>query len=182
MAAAMDLASVDGLHALSIGGLASAVSMSKGGIVALFGTKEQLQLATIEAATVVFRSTVIAPALSLKNRARLLALVDNWIEYSRNRVFLGGCFFMAVRAEFASEPGAVREAITAQLDSWDGFLRRSIDHAVAAGELPIDSDSDQLVFELTAMLSAANAASLLHGGSGPYQRARTAISRVLGAG
>jgi AcrR family transcriptional regulator len=181
MRIAVNLASVDGLEGLTIGSLASEASLSKGGVVALFGSKEQLQLATVAAAREIFTSTVVTPALEVpRGRARLEALLQNWLEYSESRVFTGGCFFSAVSSELGSRPGPVRDAIADAQRDWHAFLTGAIERAVAAGELDAATDAAQLTFELTSLLDGANAMSLLFDSSEPYTRARTTIARLLG--
>lgn len=182
MARAVNLATVEGLEGLSIGALAAETSMSKGGIVALFGSKEQLQLATVEAAREVFTDTVIRPALEApRGLARLRTLIDAWLDYSESRVFEGGCFFAAATAEVGSKPGPVRDAVAAAIRQWRDFVAEAARRAIDAGELPADTDAEQLAFELTAMLDAANAASLLGTTAAPYARARAAVARLLAA-
>ena len=181
MRLAVDLASVGGLEGLTIGSLATEASLSKGGVVALFGSKEQLQLATVAAAREIFTSTVVVPALEVpRGRARLVALLELWLSYSESRVFAGGCFFAAVSAELGSKPGPVRDAIADAQRDWHGFLRGAIERAVSAGELDPSTDADQLRFELTSLLDGANSMSLLFDSNEPYARARTTIARLLG--
>lgn len=181
MRIAVDLASVDGLEGLTIGSLATEASMSKGGVVALFGSKEQLQLATVAAAAEIFTAAVITPALAVpRGRARLEALMSGWLEYSEHRVFAGGCFFAAVSAEVGSRPGAVRDAVADQQRQWHEFLQGAIERAVAAHELSPTTDAAQLTFELTSLLDGANSMSLLFDSVEPYARARTTIARLLG--
>jgi AcrR family transcriptional regulator len=180
MRSAVDLASVGGLDGLSIGGLASAVSMSKSGIAGLFGTKQDLQLATIAAAAEIFREHAIVPALTAPaGLQRLRAFVDAWIDYSESRVFTGGCFFAAAAAEYRARPGVFRDAVVAQMRRWHQFLAEAVKRAMATGELPADTDPEQLAFEITALLDAANDASLLYESAEPYARARTAIDSLL---
>src|SRR3954468_38886 len=180
MAVAVDLASVDGLDGLSIGALASRSGMSKGGVVALFGSKEQLQLATVDAAIEVFHEHVLAPALAEKGGlARLRVLTDSWLRYSQSRVFSGGCFFAAASAELGSPPGVVRDAIAKAMTDWQAFVRRTVERALDRGELAADTDAGQLSFEITSLLDGANDLSLLFGSDEPYARARTAIHRLL---
>jgi AcrR family transcriptional regulator len=103
--AAVDLASVEGLDGLTIGRLASALGMSKSGLFAHFGSKEELQLATIEAASEIYIREVIAPARDAeRGLPRLVALMDHWLDYLRREVFKGGCFFDAARSEYDSRP------------------------------------------------------------------------------
>jgi AcrR family transcriptional regulator len=180
MAVAVDLATVSGLDSLSIGGLASAVSMSKGGIAGLFGSKEDLQLATVAAAADIFQRTVIAPALTAPaGLPRLRALIEAWLDYSESRVFPGGCFFAAATAEYRSRPGAVRDAVAANLLRWRTFLAEAITRAVATGDLDTDTDATQLAFEISAMLDAANDSSLMFDSPEPYARARRAVDALL---
>jgi AcrR family transcriptional regulator len=177
---AMDAASTDGLEAVTIGRLAAAAQLSKSGVVALFGSKEQLQLAAIASAREIFIARVIAPALAVPGgRDRVDALLENWIAYSESRVFAGGCFFAAATAEFASRPGAVRDAIAEQLEQWNDTLARVLRRAMERGELSQGADVDQLVFEIRALLDAANSDSLLFGSSAPYARARAGLRRLL---
>ncbi len=180
MAVAVDLASVNGLDGLSIGGLATAVDRSKAGIAGLFGSKEELQLATVAAAAEIFQRTVIAPALTAPaGLTRLRALVDAWLAYSEGRVFAGGCFFAAATAEYRSRPGAVRDAVAARMTRWHEFLAEAVTRSVATGELAADTDATQVAFEISALLDAANDASLLFDTPAPYARARTAIDALL---
>jgi AcrR family transcriptional regulator len=180
MAVAVDLASVDGLDGLSIGALAARSGMSKGGVVALFGSKEQLQLATIDAAIEVFHEHVVAPALAEKGGlARLRVLTDAWLRYSQSRVFAGGCFFAAASAELGSRPGTVRDAIAQAMTDWQAFMRRTVVRALERGDLAADTDAAQLSFEITSLLDGANDLSILFGSDEPYARARTAIDRLL---
>jgi AcrR family transcriptional regulator len=177
---AMDAASTEGLEAVTIGRLATAAHLSKSGVVALFGSKEQLQLAAIVAAREIFIARVIAPALTVAGgRDRVDALLENWITYSESRVFAGGCFFAAATAEFASRPGTVRDAVAEQLRQWNETLGRVLTRAIDAGELSPSADVDQLVFEIRALLDAANSDSLLFGSSAPYARARAGLRRLL---
>ncbi|MBP2437038.1 TetR/AcrR family transcriptional regulator [Microbacterium amylolyticum] len=180
LAVAMQRASTDGLTGVSIAQLAAETSTSKSGVAALFGSKEQLQLAVVAEAKRTFIDVVVKPARSApRGIRRLRALVRTWIDYSSGRTFAGGCFFLAVSAEFAAHPGPVRDAITEAMDLWRSYLEISIARAMEDGDLPRLDDATQLVFELEAMLSHANAASVLHGGDVPYHRAERAISERL---
>lgn len=182
---AVDIASVDGLAGLTIGRLADATGHSKSGVATLFGSKEQLQLAAVAAASEIFVENVIAPARADTGRGldRVCALVGRWISYSERRVFSGGCFFSAVGAEFDAKPGAVRDAIVSAYAQWEDYLTASIEHARVAGELPGLDDARQLAFEIDAYLEAANRRSLMSDTSEPYERAARAVrGRLLGLG
>src|SRR5215471_17440185 len=116
---AVDIASAEGLEGLSIGRLASELQMSKTGIFAHFGSKEQLQLATVDVAKQVFVEQIVQPALKhARGKVRLVAMLENWIGYVERIVFRGGCFFAAASAEFDSRPGAVRDVIANLTKAW----------------------------------------------------------------
>lgn len=182
LAVAADLASVDGLDGLTLGGLAATTSLSKAGIAGLFGSKQDLQLAVVASAAETFRDHVVAPALSAPpGLPRLSALVDGFLRYSETRVFTGGCFFAAVTAEYRAKPGPVRDAIAAHLRTWAEFVAGAVTRAVEAGDLAEATDAAQVAYELTALLDAANNASLLHGSVEPYVRTRRAIAELLAA-
>lgn len=177
---AADIASQDGLEGLSIGRLATDLGMSKSGLFGYFGSKEELQLATIRTATGVYVDEVVQPALTVPpGLGRVRRLCENWLGYSQRRVFPGGCFFFAVTAEFDARPGRVRNAIAEVGLEWARFVARAIDDARQLGEIADDTDADQLAFELIAFLEAANVTSLLHDDANAYERARTAIRKHL---
>ena len=184
LAAAVDLASVEGLDQLSIGRIAEAASVSKSGVATLFGSKERLQLATVEAARERFVETVLTPARELpRGLGRVLALVDRWIAYSRDRVFPGGCFFAEAAADFDAKPGDVRDAINRALENWEGYLAASLAHARDLGDLPALDDPAQLAFEFSALLDLANRDSVMRGTNASYRRARAGVaSRLRAAG
>ncbi|WP_344371583.1 TetR/AcrR family transcriptional regulator [Agromyces tropicus] len=182
LTAAVDLASVEGLDQLSIGRIADAAAVSKSGVATLFGSKERLQLATVEAARERFVETVITPARELpRGLGRVLALVDGWIAYSRDRVFPGGCFFAEAAADFDAKPGEVRDAIEHALDQWNGYLAVSLGYARDRGELADLDDPEQLAFEFSALLDLANRNSVMRDTSAPYARARAGIAARLRA-
>ena len=179
---AADIASQDGLEGLSIGRLATDLGVSKSGLFCYFGSKEELQLATIRTAIAVYLDEVIQPALTVPpGLGRVRRLCETWLSYSQRRVFPGGCFFFAVTAEFDARPGRVRDAVAAASLDWSRLVARTIDDARQLGELADDTDADQLAFELIAFMETANATSLLHDDSTAYERARTAIRQRLDA-
>ncbi|MEV0201174.1 TetR/AcrR family transcriptional regulator [Nonomuraea sp. NPDC050691] len=179
---AADIASQDGLEGLSIGRLATDLGVSKSGLFGYFGSKEELQLATIRVAKEVYVAEVIQPALTVPpGVGRLRRLCENWLSYSERRVFPGGCFFFAVTAEFDARPGRVRDAVAAAGLDWSRFVARTADDARQLGELDGDTDAGQLAFELIAFMETANAVSLLHDDPKAYERARTAIRGRLDA-
>ncbi len=178
---AVQIASTDGLAELSLGRLASEVGVSKSGIFTLFGSKQSLQLATIEAARAVFVEHVVGPAREVPDGLdRLRALCSLWLDYSRARVFAGGCFFSAVTAEFDSRTGPVRAAVVDSYAAWSRHVRSIAARAVDSGDMVEGTDIDQLEFELTSLLEMANTLSLLHGDDAVYERALVAVEDRLG--
>jgi AcrR family transcriptional regulator len=177
---AMDIASAEGLEGLSIGRLASELEMSKTGIFAHFGSKEALQIATVEAAKEVFLKEVVQPALaSPRGVARLNAMMNSWLGYVERIVFRGGCFFAAASAEFDSRPGHVHDQIAALTKSWLRAIEEEIIFAQSAGEILAPVDAIQLAFELHAYVQEANWAFKLFSDTSVFMRARHAIASRL---
>ncbi|MFE7503961.1 TetR/AcrR family transcriptional regulator [Promicromonospora sp. NPDC057488] len=179
---AVQEASVRGLDALSFGTLAEAVPVNKSGIAGLFGSKEKLQLAALERAVEIYTEHVIVPARSAdRGLARLWALVLAWTEYSRSRVFQGGCFFRTVEVEFDMRDGAVHDAVVAAQQSWESYLVHHARLALEQGELAPGTDPEQVTFEINALLNAANDRSLLLRDDAVYRRALEAARSLLAA-
>src|SRR4051794_23483032 len=146
---AVDLASVEGLDGVTIGRLAEELSISKSGLFAHFGSKEALQLSTIRAARAIFAQTVVVPAMAKPaGMARLRALLEGWIDYSRGREFPGGCFFARATHEYASRPGAVRDALAEVDQEWLRLIATAVDEARELGEVRSEVDARQLAYEL----------------------------------
>lgn len=180
LAEAVDLATTWGLEGLSIGRLAEEVGASKSGVVALFGSKLDLQLATIAAAREIFISNVIEPVLRQpRGTKRLWALCQIWLRYSRTRIFTGGCFFRATAAEVTSQSGPLRDTLLTIDEEWIAFVERCV--LLAADELPQLDNPKVLSFELIALMDAANRGSLLHGNDEPYRLAEISMRRLLTA-
>ena len=180
---AVQLATVEGIDGITIGRLASELGMSKSGLFAHFGSKEELQLATIDAAREIFVDTIIAPAREAeRGLPRLEALMDNWLEYMRREVFKGGCFFDAVRGEYNSRPpGPVRDAVWADFASWSEILANRVKAAQAAGHLDPEADPEQVAYELDALGGAANVRFQLDRDEAWFDRARASIRARLEA-
>jgi AcrR family transcriptional regulator len=174
------LATIDGLEGLTIGHLALATDMSKSGLYAHFGSKLDLQLATIERARQTFVVEVLRPALQApKGIERLLAACEAFISHVERRVFPGGCFFSAAAVDVGSRPGPVHDAILAQRLDWLVILERLAAEATELGELEPDADPAQLAFELQALLVAANTSFILQGERVVFERALVAIRERL---
>ncbi|MGW7364744.1 TetR/AcrR family transcriptional regulator [Streptomyces sp. NPDC054841] len=178
----MNIASVEGLAGLSLGRIATELNLSKSGVFALFGSKEELQLATVRAAVAVYVGRVVAPVRALPpGPGRVWALCRNWLAYSADRVFDGGCFFCGVSAEFDARSGPLHDAIAKARKDWVAYVQRTLDAARKAGGLVAEVDVPQLAFEIIALLEAANAQSVLHDDSSAYDRAAQGVLRLLRA-
>jgi AcrR family transcriptional regulator len=176
---AAQLATVEGLAGLSIARLADAVGMSKSGLFAHFGSKEELQLATIDAAGVIFDEYVVAPAGTVRGLARVRALAERFLAHVEENVFPGGCFFASVIAEMDTHPGPVRDRAIAVVDEWWRHLVEAMRDAQERGELDPAEDPEQLAFDLNAYLLLANAQFVARQSSAPLELARRAIDRRL---
>jgi AcrR family transcriptional regulator len=175
---AVDIASVDGLEGLSIGRLASELGISKSGLFAHFGSKEELQLATIRAARRIYADAVVTPALAVEpGFGRVWALSRSWLDYSRRRVFPGGCFFQRVSHEYGARRGAVHYALAGLHREWMDLIESVVREAIERREL--DVDPAQLAFDLNAYFEAANLASILHDDDTAYVQAGQSIRNRL---
>ena len=172
---AVDLASLEGLEGLTIGGLASTLRISKSGLFAHFGSKEDLQCAVVDEARDVFVEKVVRPAFKFRGLARLRALCQNWLLYGKEKVFPGGCFFSAASLEFDDRPGRVRDQIVELMKKWLGNLEEAARDAQSAGEIRKDVDVRQLAFEIQALAMGANWSSRLFRDPGAFRSAITAI-------
>jgi AcrR family transcriptional regulator len=180
--AAVDRASVDGLEGLTIGGLAGEVEMRKSSVFSLFGSKEGLQRATLEAAIQQFRDEVWDPvAAEPPGLTRLLALCDSWLSYHEREVLPGGCFITTATVEFDARPGPLRDAVAETVKRWLGALEREAGLAIEAGELPPGTDPADIAFELNALAAAASYGFQLSRDPEVFERARRSMRRALGA-
>jgi AcrR family transcriptional regulator len=179
--AAARLATVDGLDRLSIGDLAAEIGMSKSGLYAHFRSKEELQLATIDAAEAIFDDVVVGPSATARpGIPTVLALADAFLDHLRRGVFPGGCFFACASAEMQARPGAVKERIAAFDRRWKGRFVEHLRIAQTAGDLPADQDVEQLFFELDAYLLYAHAAFAFRADPTVLDRAGDAVRGRLG--
>ena len=178
---AAELATVEGLDGVSIGRLAEATGVPKSSVHALFGSKEELQLATINAARGSFVAEVVTPAFEAAEpgRERLLALCEGFLSYVERRVFPGGCFFVAASAEVGARPGRVHDDVARVQQQWRDLLDAEARIASERGELPSGTDPAQLAFELGVILAGTNIVSVLHDDNGVIARARAAIRSRL---
>jgi AcrR family transcriptional regulator len=173
---AVNLASVEGLEGVTIGRLADELKMSKSGLFAHFGSKEELQLATVEMARHIFVDYVIRPALSEpEGMPRLWALCDNWLAHVEKRIFTGGCFFTAASFEFDSRPGPVRDRIVEAMRSWLSKLDQAIEGGQKAGHIRKNVNPAQFAFEIYSLAIGAHWGFQLLGDTKALRNVRSAI-------
>jgi AcrR family transcriptional regulator len=170
---AVDLASAEGLEGLTIGRLATDLDMSKSGLFAHFGSKQELQLATVDAAAQRFRRAVIDPAAGAPDgAARLRAMANAYLAHLDAGAYSGGCFWASTTAEYDDRPGPVRDAIAAAMDAWLGELERQ-------AEIAGLEDPGRIAFELYAVVMGANSRYRLSGDRRAFGYARETIERLL---
>jgi AcrR family transcriptional regulator len=170
---AVDLASAEGLEALSIGRLAAELEMSKSGLFAHFGSKQELQLAIVEAAAWRFREAVVDPVAEVPDGGeRLRAMTSAYVSHLESNCYSGGCFWAATSTEFDDRPGPVRDAIAGSLDAWLGELERQ---ARLAGS----AEPERLAFELYALVMGANSRFRLSGDRRVFAYARESAEALL---
>jgi AcrR family transcriptional regulator len=177
--AALALASQMGLEGLSIGALAEVTQMSKSGVFAHFGSREELQISVIREYHARFEEEVFFPALKVpRGLPRLRALFENWIR--RVSVELeAGCIYISGAVEFDDRPGPVRDALAEMVQSWHSALKRAIDLAVHSGHLRADTDPDQMLFEIHGLILALHHDARFLRQPGVLDRARAGFERVL---
>jgi AcrR family transcriptional regulator len=176
---AVDLASLEGLEGLTIGRLASTLRISKSGLFAHFGSKEDLQCAVVDEARDIFVESVVRPAFNFRGLQRLRVLCENWLSYGKARVFPGGCFFSAASLEFDDRPGRVRDQIVELMKKWLGHLEQAARDAQSAGEIRKEVDVQQLAFEIQALAMGANWSSRLFRSQDAFRAASAAISQRI---
>ncbi|WP_117001040.1 TetR/AcrR family transcriptional regulator [Desertimonas flava] len=175
---AVALASVDGFDGLTFGSVAASTGVGKPALQTLFGSKETLQLAVLDAATTVWTTTVLRPASAEPDGLpQLRTLLARWIDYLPT--FRGGCPFIAGASELDGRHGPVREALAAAIRGGEDLVRRQAALAIRLGELAADTDPDQVAYELHAVLLKANHDLQLFGDPSALDRARAAAEAVI---
>jgi AcrR family transcriptional regulator len=176
---AYDIARCSGVEGLSIGPLAAAVGMSKSGVFAHFGSREDLQLAVLEEAALRFGNQVLVPALSQpRGLPRLRAIMSNWFEWVRGST--GGCVLMGSVSEYDDRPGMLRDQVVHNERRWRTELQRAVQIAIDCGHL-VDGDVDQYVFELYAIPLAAHHEAGLFGYDTARRHGDAAVERWIAA-
>ncbi|MBT8339520.1 MAG: TetR/AcrR family transcriptional regulator [Desulfatitalea sp.] len=176
--AGLAMASQLGLEAVSIGGLAKAVNMSKSGLFAHFKSKENLQCDIMHFAGELFSSSVIIPALEAEaGIPRIQTLVDNWIRWTSK--LTGGCIFVQASQDLKDRPGIVRDNLLRQQEAWIDSLRRIGESAVQVGAFRKDTDPDQFAFELYSLLLGFHLYHTLLRNEDIPQRQQTALEALI---
>jgi AcrR family transcriptional regulator len=179
--AAASLATTDGLEGLSIGNLAAATGMSKSGLYAHFGTKQELQLATVDEAERILTHEVIQPALAAPGGlGQLAAACEAYFSYVQRRVFPGGCFFAATALEMGTRPGPVKDRVAAITSGFTALLASFAATAIGQHELPAREDPGLLAFELHAILLGADTKFILNDDPAVLDLGRQVIRHRLG--
>jgi AcrR family transcriptional regulator len=179
---AAKLATVEGIGGLSIGRLADAVGMSKSGLFAHFGSKEELQLATVETATVLFNEQVIEPASHAPTGLeRLRQLVDYYLQHIESGIYPGGCFFASVATETNTQVGPVRDRVVEIMDGWIALLASAVRDAQAEGAIDPSEDAAQVGYEIEAYLLLTNLQFAISHDPEALDRARRALEHRIRA-
>ncbi len=176
---ALSLASQMGLEGLSIGALAEVAHMSKSGVFAHFGSREELQIAVIREYHRRFEEEVFFPAMrEPRGVPRLRALFERWLRRVSVEVD-SGCIYISGAVEFDDRPGPVRDALVSMVRAWHDALQRAIRIAIDDGQLKADTDAQQMLFEMHGLILALHHDARLMRTPGAPQRARLAFERVV---
>lgn len=174
------LASCIGVGSLTIGSLAERTRMSKSGLFAHFGSKEELQLAVLRESQARFADVVLRPAMrEPRGLPRLRAIMLNWMDWTRAANLPGGCVINAAAAEFDDQPGPLRDEVRNALFSLREFLRDAIAKTVAEGHLRTDTDVDQFAFELSGIYQAVQQSRRMLNDPDAARRAMAAFERLV---
>jgi AcrR family transcriptional regulator len=177
--AALTLASHMGLEGLSIGALAEVTDMSKSGVFAHFGSREELQISVVREYHARFEEEVFFPALKeARGLPRLRALFERWLRRVSAEID-SGCIYISGAVEFDDRPGPVRDALVTMVRTWQQALERAIRAAVTEGHLRADTDAQQVLFELHGLVLALHHDARFLQSPGAVERARAAFERLL---
>jgi AcrR family transcriptional regulator len=180
--AALAQASESGFESLTIGSLAERAGLSKSGLFAHFGSREELQVAAIEAAAARFTETVFLPALKARRGLpRLRALFDHWLDWAARSGLTHGCPMQAAAVEFDDRPGAVRDAVLEHFARLERELARAVELAVGEHHLRADLDVGQFVFDMMGIIFSYQHSTRLLKVADAESRARAALERLIAA-
>ena len=179
---ALRQASRSGFEALTIGSLAETTGLSKSGLFAHFGSKEELQIATLDEAVRRYIECVFVPAVKHpRGLARLRALFENWLVWTDRTDLPGSCPIQTASVEFDNQPGAVRDAVVQQQRRLEAEITTTVQMTIDNGQFAAASDARQFTFELLGILLVFYQARHLLGDKGAAKRARTAFERLVSA-
>jgi len=177
--AALALASHMGLEGLSIGALAEVTQMSKSGVFAHFGSREELQISVVREYHAKFEEEVFQPSMKAgRGLPRLRAMFDRWVKRVAVEID-SGCIYISGAVEFDDRPGPVRDALVTMVQTWQQALERAILIAMEEGHLRADTDAQQVLFEVHGLILALHHDARFLRHPGAIERARTAFERVL---
>jgi AcrR family transcriptional regulator len=177
--AALGLASHVGLEGLSIGALAEVTQMSKSGVFAHFGSREELQIAVVREYHTRFEDEVFRPSLKQpRGLPRLRTLFERWVKRVSVEID-SGCIYISGAVEFDDRPGPVRDALATMVQAWQGALERAIRIAIDQGHLKRDTDPMQMLFEIHGLILALHHDARFLRTPGSIERARRAFEHVL---
>ena len=177
--AALGLASQIGLEGLSIGALAEVTGMSKSGVFAHFGSREELQISVIREYHDQFESEVFYPALSCaRGLPRLQSLFDNWMQRTTTEID-SGCIYISGAVEFDDRPGSVRDALASSVNTWQNALQRSVAQAQVEKHLTAKADPLQVAFEIHGLILALHYEARFLRNPGAADRARKGFSEIV---
>ncbi|NVO07554.1 MAG: TetR/AcrR family transcriptional regulator [Rhodoferax sp.] len=177
--AALGLATQIGLEGLSIGAIAEVTQMSKSGVFAHFGSREELQISVIREYFSRFEQEIFYPALQAeRGLPRLRALFGNWMKRVAVEI-QSGCIFISGAVEFDDRPGPVRDALATSVQTWLQALHRAIVQAQECGQLQVGADPQQIAFEVHGLILALHYEARFLKNPGSIGRADTAFANIL---
>jgi len=178
--AALGLATQIGLEGLSIGALAEVMQMSKSGVFAHFGSREELQISVVREYHARFEEEVFYPAMSApRGLPRLRAMFDNWMKRTSVEID-SGCIYISGAVEFDDRPGPVRDALASSVNTWLTAMQRAIEIAVEEGHLRADTDAAQMGFEIHALILALHYEARFLRSPDSLKRSLTAFEGIVG--
>ena len=178
--AALRIVSKSGLDGLTIGTLADATGMSKSGLFAHFGSREELLLAVLAHGQAQFNAVVFQPAMAKpRGIARLRAMFVNWLDWTESAELPGGCPMIGGASEFDDKPGPVRDMLAGGQRTWIETLKRSVRQAIDEGELPAQTDPDQIAFEMFGIALVVHHHRRLLGYPKARARALAALDKLI---
>lgn len=176
---ALDLASRDGLEGLTIGLLAEKMSMSKSGVFAHFGSREDLQLEVVKLYHRHFEHEVFSPSLKeIRGLPRLRGMFARWVKQVTIEIS-SGCIYISGAVEYDDRPGPIRDQLVSMVDTWQKTLRRCVLMSIESGHLNTDTDPDQLVYEMYGLILALHHDARFLKKAGSEERAQAGFDRLI---